>query len=45
MAGVYQEQSDLVLIKPISFSQLRDLAERIRSTIRYGVFQVIGSAD
>lgn len=27
------EQADLVLIKPVSFSQLRDLAKRLRSTI------------
>lgn len=30
MAGPLQEESDLVLLKPISFSQLRDLATRLR---------------
>ena len=30
MAEVLQEQSDLVLLKPISFVQLRDLAKRLR---------------
>jgi CheY-like chemotaxis protein len=29
MAGIYREQADLVLIKPISFIQLRDLASRL----------------
>jgi DNA-binding response OmpR family regulator len=33
MANLVEEQSDLVLIKPVSFTQLRDLAERIRYTI------------
>ena len=31
MADALQDQSDLVLIKPISFSQLRDLAVRLKS--------------
>jgi len=30
MADVLQDQSDLVLLKPISFVQLRDLAKRLR---------------
>ncbi len=30
MAEPLQEESDLVLLKPISFSQLRDLATRLR---------------
>jgi len=29
MAEILQEEADLVLIKPISFSQLRDLASRL----------------
>ena len=28
-AQVYQETADLVLVKPISYSQLRDLAQRL----------------
>lgn len=31
MADLYQELADFVLIKPISFSQLRDLSKRLRS--------------
>jgi two-component system, cell cycle response regulator DivK len=30
LADVYEAQADLVLIKPVSFSQLRDLASRLR---------------
>ncbi len=30
MADILQEESDLVLLKPISFVQLRDLAKRLR---------------
>ena len=33
MADQMQDDSDFMLIKPISFTQLRDLAERIRQTI------------
>jgi CheY-like chemotaxis protein len=33
MAGVIDDQSDLVLLKPISFSQMRDLAARLRVTV------------
>jgi CheY-like chemotaxis protein len=32
-AGAMQDEADLVLIKPISVVQLRDLARRIRSTL------------
>lgn len=32
-AGALQDLSDLVLIKPISFLQLRDLAKRMRAAI------------
>ncbi len=32
MANVLEDVADLVLIKPISFSQLRDLAKRFAST-------------
>ncbi len=35
MADVLQEQADLVLIKPISFSQLRDLAKRLVSIAQF----------
>lgn len=31
LAGLLDEQSDLVLLKPISFSQMRDLVARLRS--------------
>ena len=31
-ADMLSSDSDLVLIKPVSFSQLRDLAQRLRST-------------
>jgi DNA-binding response OmpR family regulator len=33
LAGTLQDDADLVLIKPISFSQLRDLAARLGSVI------------
>ncbi len=33
MAAPLQAESDLVLIKPISFTQLRDLAKRLRQTL------------
>ena len=33
MADSLDDQSDLVLIKPVSFSQLRDLATRLRAQI------------
>ena len=33
MVNTLQEESDLILLKSISFTHLRDLAERIRSTI------------
>lgn len=33
MADALHDQADLVLLKPISFSQLRDLAKRLRTTI------------
>ncbi len=33
MANAFQDQCDLALVKPISFTQLRDLALRIRSTL------------
>ncbi len=33
MADTLHDQADLVLLKPISFSQLRDLAKRLRTTI------------
>jgi CheY-like chemotaxis protein len=33
MADVYEDQADLVLIKPVSFSQLRDLATRLRARL------------
>ena len=33
MASTLHDQADLVLLKPISFSQLRDLAKRLRTTI------------
>ncbi|HSD84199.1 MAG TPA: response regulator [Anaerolineae bacterium] len=32
-AAAVQDEADLVLIKPVSFLQLRDLARRIRSTL------------
>jgi len=32
MAELLQQESDLVLLKPISFGQLRDLAMRLRSS-------------
>ena len=32
-AGALQDSSDLILIKPISFLQLRDLATRLRAAI------------
>jgi hypothetical protein len=32
-AEVVEDQADLVMIKPISVLQLRDLARRIRSTL------------
>ena len=31
LAEIYQEQADFVMIKPISFGQLRDLAQRVGS--------------
>jgi CheY-like chemotaxis protein len=33
MADSLQDQADFVFIKPVSFSQLRDLAARLRQTI------------
>lgn len=33
LGSVLEEQSDLVLVKPVSFSQLRNLAERLRMVI------------
>jgi two-component system response regulator BaeR len=33
MADAYEDQADLVLIKPVSFSQLRDLATRLRANL------------
>jgi len=33
MADPLQSESDLVLLKPVSFSQLRDLALRLRRAI------------
>ena len=33
MADSYDSQADLVLIKPVSFSQLRDLAVRLRERL------------
>lgn len=33
LADTLREESDLVLLKPISFVQLRDLATRLRSTV------------
>ena len=33
IADQMQHESDMMLIKPISFTQLRDLAERIKQTI------------
>lgn len=33
MADTLQDQADFVFIKPVSFSQLRDLATRLRQTI------------
>jgi DNA-binding response OmpR family regulator len=33
MADGYEDQADLVLIKPVSFSQLRDLATRVRASL------------
>jgi len=33
MAAPLQAESDLVLIKPISFTQLRDLAKRLRQSL------------
>ena len=33
LAGVIDDQSDLVLLKPISFSQMRDLTARLRTSI------------
>ena len=33
MADMLQGQADLVLVKPISFGQLRDLAARLRSNV------------
>jgi CheY-like chemotaxis protein len=33
MAETLQDDSDLTLIKPVSFSQLRDLASRLRKTL------------
>jgi two-component system cell cycle response regulator DivK len=33
MADPVQDDSDIMLIKPISFTQLRDLAERIKQTL------------
>ncbi|MBI5566592.1 MAG: response regulator [Chloroflexi bacterium] len=33
-ADALAEQADLVLIKPISFSQLRDMAKRLRLAVR-----------
>jgi CheY-like chemotaxis protein len=36
MADMLQDQPDLVLLKPISFSQLRDLAARLASTAPTG---------
>ena len=36
MADMLQDQPDLVLLKPISFSQLRDLAARLVSTASTG---------
>lgn len=33
MADFSQDQADLVLLKPISFSQIRDLAKRLRKQI------------
>jgi DNA-binding response OmpR family regulator len=33
-ADTLVEQADLVLIKPISFSQLRDMAKRLRLTVQ-----------
>jgi DNA-binding response OmpR family regulator len=33
MANALQDQSDLALVKPISFTQLRDLATRLKSTL------------
>ncbi len=35
MADMLQDQADLVLIKPISFSQLRDLAKRLVSAMQH----------
>jgi DNA-binding response OmpR family regulator len=32
-ADMLSPESDLVLVKPVSFSQLRDLAQRLRSAI------------
>lgn len=32
MAEIYRETADIVLIKPISFTQLRDLSSRLRAT-------------
>jgi DNA-binding response OmpR family regulator len=33
MADPLQDESDIMLVKPISFTQLRDLAERIKQTL------------
>jgi DNA-binding response OmpR family regulator len=33
MADPVQDDSDIMLIKPISFTQLRDLAQRIKQTL------------
>jgi DNA-binding response OmpR family regulator len=33
MSATLQDEADLVLIKPVSFSQLRDLAGRLRKTL------------
>jgi two-component system cell cycle response regulator DivK len=33
IADQMQDESDMMLIKPISFTQLRDLAERIKQTL------------
>jgi DNA-binding response OmpR family regulator len=32
-ADMLSPESDLVLVKPVSFSQLRDLAQRLRATL------------
>jgi DNA-binding response OmpR family regulator len=32
MAEIYREAADIVLVKPISFTQLRDLSSRLRAT-------------